>query len=74
VVSTPKNLKRYPSKLVLVVAAVGKVTAKSSLVVRSDNDNKLLVANLPLDLLDQIEDSRDECSLSRLGRHEISCH
>jgi hypothetical protein len=45
------------------LTAVCKVAAKSFLVVRSYNNNKILVAKLSLDLLDKIEDSRDKCSL-----------
>jgi hypothetical protein len=44
------------------LTAVCKVAAKSFLVVRSNNNNKVLIAELPLDLLNKIEDSRDKCS------------
>jgi hypothetical protein len=43
-------------------AAICKVATKSFLVVRSNDDDKVLVAKLSLDLLDKIEDSWDECS------------
>jgi hypothetical protein len=44
------------------LTAVCKVAAKFFLVVRSNNNNKVLVAELPLDLLNKIVDSRDKCS------------
>jgi hypothetical protein len=44
-------------------AAVCKVAAKSFFVVRSNNNNKVLIAKLSLDLLNEIKDSRDKCSL-----------
>jgi hypothetical protein len=50
------------------LAAVCKVAAKSFLVVRSNNNNKVLVAKLSLDLLNKIKDSRDKCSLKSVGK------
>jgi hypothetical protein len=44
------------------LAGCSKVATKSFLVIRSNNNNKVLVAKLSLDLLDEIKDSRDKCS------------
>jgi hypothetical protein len=42
------------------LASCSKVATKSFLVVRSDDDDEVLVAKLALDLLDEVEDSRDK--------------
>jgi hypothetical protein len=52
------------------LAAVYKVAAKSFLIVRSNNNDKVLVAKLSLDLLDKIEDSGDKCSLKLVRKAE----
>jgi hypothetical protein len=44
------------------LAGCSKVATKSFLVVRSNNNDKVLVAKLSLDLLDEVENSRDKCS------------
>jgi hypothetical protein len=48
------------------LASCSKVATKSFLVVRSDDDDKVLVAKLSLDLLDEVEDSRDKCSFETI--------
>jgi hypothetical protein len=48
------------------LAAFCKVAAKSFLVVGSDDDDKVLVAKLSLNLLDEVEDSRDKCSFETI--------
>jgi hypothetical protein len=48
------------------LAAFCKVAAKSFLVVRSNDDDKVLVAKLSLDLLDEVKDSRDKCSFKTI--------
>jgi hypothetical protein len=50
------------------LTAVCKVAAKSFLVIRSNNNNKVLIAKLALDLLNEIEDSGDKCSLKSVGK------
>jgi hypothetical protein len=45
------------------LTAVYKVAAKSFLIIRSNNNNKVLIAKLLLDLLNKTKDSRDKCSL-----------
>jgi hypothetical protein len=49
------------------LAAFCKVAAKSFLIVRADNDDEVLVAKLPLDLLNEIEDSWNQCSFELVG-------
>jgi hypothetical protein len=44
------------------LAGCSKVATKSFLVVRSNNDDKVLIAKLSLDLLDKVENSKDKCS------------
>jgi hypothetical protein len=44
------------------LAGCSKVATKSFLIVRSNNNDKVLVAKLLLDLLDKVKNSRDECS------------
>jgi hypothetical protein len=48
------------------LASYSKVATKSFLVVRSDNDDEVLVAELSLDLLNKVEDSRDKCSFKTI--------
>jgi hypothetical protein len=48
------------------LATCSKVATKSFLVVRSDDDDKVLVAKLSLDLLNEVEDSGDECSFETI--------
>jgi hypothetical protein len=50
------------------LAAICKVAAKSFLVIRSNNNNKVLVAKLSLDLLDKVKDSRDKCSFKLIRK------
>jgi hypothetical protein len=52
------------------LTAFCKVAAKSFLVVRSNNNNKVLIAKLSLDLLDKIKDSRDKCSFKTIVKVE----
>jgi hypothetical protein len=49
------------------LSAFCKVAAKSFLIVRADNDDKVLVAKLLLDLLNEIEDSWNQCSCQASG-------
>jgi hypothetical protein len=44
------------------LAGCSKVATKSFLIVRSNNDDKVLVAKLSLDLLNKVKNSRDKCS------------
>jgi hypothetical protein len=44
-----------------------KVAAKFFLIVKADNDDKVLVAKLLLDLLYEIEDSWNQCSFELVG-------
>jgi hypothetical protein len=48
------------------LAAFCKVAAKSFLVVGSDDDDKVLIAKLLLNLLNKVEDSRDKCSFKTI--------
>jgi hypothetical protein len=48
------------------LASCSKVATKSFLIVRSNNNNKVLVAKLSLDLLNKVEDSRDKCSFKTI--------
>jgi hypothetical protein len=50
------------------LAAIYKGVAKSFLIIRSINNNKVLVAKLSLDLLNKVEDSRDKCSFKLIGK------
>jgi hypothetical protein len=49
------------------LSAFCKVAAKFFLIVRADNDDKVLVAKLLLDLLNEIEDSWNQCSFELVG-------
>ena len=52
------------------LTAACKVAAKSFLIIRSNNNNKVLIAKLLLDLLNKIKDSRDKCSLKLVRKAE----
>jgi hypothetical protein len=53
------------------LAGCSKVATKSFLVIRSDNNDKVLVAKLSLDLLNEVENSRDKCSFETVVKAGI---
>jgi hypothetical protein len=48
------------------LASCSKVATKSFLVVRSNDDDEVLIAKQSLDLLDKVKDSRDKCSFKTI--------
>jgi hypothetical protein len=52
------------------LTAVCKVAAKFFLIIRLNNNNKVLIAKLLLDLLNKIKDSRDKCSFKLVRKVE----
>jgi hypothetical protein len=52
------------------LAAFYKVASKFFLIIRSNNNNKVLIANLLLDLLNKVKDSREKYSFKLIRKLE----